>query len=190
MLCHHTKKGIADPYQPPELEGIAWSGFQEWARQWLLIGRRERYEPGTGKHELWLSAGGSAGHSSLWALNILEGAFSGNSPRGWQVDVMRPDEAIDQAHDSESERKAEQADKRLAAQLEADRKKLVKVLTKCPGGETKSTLRDRANLRPGRLGAAIESLLEDGSIVECQITRDNGQDYAGFKINETKQSEV
>ena len=75
-------------------------------------------------------------------------------------------------------------------QLESDRKKLVKVLTKCPGGETKSILRDRANLRPGRLGAAVESLLEDGSIVECQVIRENGHKYDGFTINLAKQSEA
>ena len=58
LLAVHNKKGKVDPYSPPELEDIAWAGFQEYFRQWLLVGRRERYEPGTGDHHLWLNVGG------------------------------------------------------------------------------------------------------------------------------------
>jgi hypothetical protein len=73
ILAHHTKRGVVDPFQPPELEDIAWAGFSEFARQWLLIGRREKYEPGSGEHRLWMNVGGSAGHSALWAVDVSEG---------------------------------------------------------------------------------------------------------------------
>ena len=36
ILCHHTKRHTGrESFEPPELEDIAWAGFQEWARQWL-----------------------------------------------------------------------------------------------------------------------------------------------------------
>ena len=74
-IVHHNKKTTTDPFATPELESIAWSGFQEWARQWIHLGRREAYNPEqAGSHKLWLSAGGSAGRSGLWAMDVEEGS--------------------------------------------------------------------------------------------------------------------
>ena len=74
ILCHHTRKnqkGPMDLFEPAELEDIAWAGFPEWARQWLLLSRRRKYDPEQGgHHELWLNVGGSAGHSGLWGVKL------------------------------------------------------------------------------------------------------------------------
>ena len=50
ILAHHTRKrgkikNAAD-HDPPELDDMAWAGFAEFARQWLLIGRREELHAG------------------------------------------------------------------------------------------------------------------------------------------------
>jgi replicative DNA helicase len=88
ILAHHFRLQRSDHYAEPQLEDLAYSGVQEFARQWVLLGRRSKYEPGTGQHRLWLSVGGSAGHSGLWALNIDEGVTDENfSCRQWQVSV-------------------------------------------------------------------------------------------------------
>lgn len=115
ILAHHTKKGIADPYAPPELENIAWAGFQEFARQWLLVGRREKYEPGSGEHRLWLNAGGSAGHSGLWGIDVSEGVYDGETPRRWEVELLTAEQAREQARQEkeigkEAARQAKQAE--------------------------------------------------------------------------------
>lgn len=98
ILVHHLKKTVANPYVPGQLEDIGWAGFQEFFRQWLLINRREAYEPGSGMHRLWLSTGGSAGHSSLVGLDVFEGIYD---PLGGDATRLGRDRAQAQRRDRE-----------------------------------------------------------------------------------------
>ena len=182
VLAHHDKKGIIDPYQPPELENIAWAGFQEFARQWILVGRRERYEPGTGEHRLWLNCGGSAGHSSLWALNVSEGAYDGKTERQWEVELMPAAEAREDA----DSRKIAAANKKHAEKLDRDKVALINAAAKFPNGETENILRDRAGLSGQRSKVALARALESGEIVPCEITKTNRtKPYGAYKLGDT-----
>jgi hypothetical protein len=94
ILAHHFKLTRSDPYGEPQLEDLAFSGIQELARQWILLGRRVKYLPGTGSHKLLLSVGGSAGHSGLWSLDIEEGVVGEDfGGRKWEVEVRTVSEA-------------------------------------------------------------------------------------------------
>jgi hypothetical protein len=108
VLFHHFKLTRADPYAEPQLEDLAYAGVQEFARQWILLGRRSPFDPEDpdGKHELWLSAGGSAGHSLVRAVDVYEGKIDHHfKGRTWKVEVMTPNDARAAKSDAKQEEK-------------------------------------------------------------------------------------
>ncbi len=158
ILVHHIKKGVKSEFAPPQLGNIAWAGFQEFARQWILLGRREKFEPGTGEHKLWLSVGGSAGHSNLWSLDINEGVYP--EPRYWDVYL------------NINERKA-------APPTEDARAKVLAALA--AGPDTVEGLRRILKIGHAKAVAAIDRLRLDGSIIDVLVNK-KGRSFPGVAM--------
>ena len=164
ILCHHTKKGVVDPFSPPELEDIAWAGFQEFARQWLLIGRREKYEPGTGKHALWLNIGGSAGHSALWGVNINEGVYRGPTTRVWDVELLTPEESREESVGKAQDAKQATRQRQQASEVKGCKESILNAFVGLPDHrEVISRIKERSGRKGATFDATPRRRSQDGS---------------------------
>ncbi|MEO1496207.1 MAG: AAA family ATPase [Planctomycetota bacterium] len=183
ILAHHTKRATGAPSNDPlTLADIAWAGFPEFARQWWLLNRRERYEEGTGEHRLWLSVGGSAGHSALWAVDVAEGAYSPFTDRQWDVTVRSGSEVRRDAaetREAEAEQKREEKAKQM---LQADMESIVTAMQQIGAPETQSKIATAAGISGQRAGAAIRELAARGDVVGGAVERSNSQQYPGFEL--------
>jgi len=184
LIVHHNSRGAtrANPGEPAELADIAWSGFAEWAGQWMLLSRRERYDPDSdGEHLLWMTAGGRDGHSTLVGVNVWEGRHDDPTGRRWQVEVEQASRTRAAAVEAEQDRREQQKESRRRRQIEQDCAAVMEVMGKLPDGETKRTIRDRAGLSGTRFTAALSALMDDGKVVGCEISKGNNQKYDGYK---------
>ncbi|QDT32968.1 AAA family ATPase [Thalassoglobus polymorphus] len=186
VLVHHLKKTVANPFVPGQLEDIGWAGFQEFFRQWMLINRREPYEPGTGQHRLWFSTGGSAGHSCLVDLDdVFEGEFNPHTgqPRVWEVNVVKPKEVISAEADRREEAKERKAEIRTTARIGRSRKKMLAAMKKHPSGESLTALADLSGLSRNRAKEAIEVLIESDEAETCKVIKGrNKREIDGYKL--------
>ncbi len=96
VLLHHTNRPAGAKRAPLELGDLAFSGIAEFARQWLLLNRREPFVPGE-PGKLWMSVGGSCGQGGEWAVDVDEGTLQADfSGRRWDVTVTPRSNALEQ----------------------------------------------------------------------------------------------
>ena len=188
ILAHHARKrSEKERYRPLDLEDLAMSGFAEWARQWLLLGRRSEYE-GDGQHELWMSIGGSAGHCGVYGLDVSEGVVSATGPtRHWHARVRPAKDAMAESADRRDlEKMAEQERRR-----QHKRDGLLAAVRDHPNGETMNRLRELT--RPKPTSAEIVDLVSDliaEGLIESWPLRKNNREERGYRPTTVRSATV
>lgn len=178
ILAHHNVKRPPDPYAVPELEDLAFAGIQEFARQWLLVGRREKYELGSGQHRLWLNIGGSVGFSSCWALDVFEGVVDDDfHGKTWEVVVSGASEAIAANREAAEERRTKAQEAKTKAQ---DAQVLNAIDELAQTGQNSSTrVRNLCGLSGTKMAQAVVRLIAEGLIEEFEIEVPVGRNRSG-----------
>jgi hypothetical protein len=162
ILAHHANRRV-EVGGPMELGHLAYAGFPEFARQWLLLNRVRPYD-GDGEHALWLSAGGSAGQGGLWQLNVSEGVLGDNfTGRRWKVAMESPTDARQSAAEAREEAEAEKRRKEHAKQ---ETRVLVAIDAICltDPAASKNQLSNRTGYSSTKVGTVLGRLMEAGLV--------------------------
>jgi replicative DNA helicase len=166
ILGHHGVKSIAKIHEPMELEDLAFAGLPEFARQWILINRRERYDPGTGMHKLWVSVGGSCGQGGLWGVDADEGILQDDfSGRKWEVMVNNAAETRQEVAAADSQKQ----DETKRDKIKRDANQLFQTLERLDPrrqGLSYQKAKDAAHLGTVSMGRAVLFLVEQDQAEE------------------------
>ncbi len=165
ILVHHTKKlDYRTSKKPLDLDDLSQSGFAEFARQWILLSRRSPYRDGSGLHELWMRAGGSAGHSALWGLDVDEGGSkNGIAGEHWDVKV-RTSSQLKQEKDTEKTEEQKDHANYLV-------NRLVEYLENTPDGDTKTAIREALKVNNANVTKVIDLALAKDLIVAGKVKK-------------------
>jgi len=186
ILVHHTTKmsqvGKGESHEPLELDNLAFAGVAEFARQWMIVSRREKFDPESGDHKLWLNIGGSAGHCGLYGVDVREGILNDRfSGREWHVAVQTATNA--RAAAAKAKREQKEADKR-ARDVE-DRQKVLRVLAMYPNGETTKVIGEETGIGNRAVGVLL-GLLKELQVVCTMVRKPCGRNpamsYKGWRL--------
>jgi RecA-family ATPase len=179
VLLHHTRKTTGK--QPLQLQDLAYTGIQQFARQWILINRQEPFDAATGQSKLWVSAGGASGHSGCYSVDINEGILQGGNllSRKWEVCVQSRTDHLAQHRTQKQEVEAEQLDR--------DWKKIQKFLNQHPEeGETRRQIELHADLSRARVKKIVEMKVASRNLIMDVCRRPAGhghKDQTVYKLS-------
>lgn len=155
---HHFPKTRAEPYAMPELNELAYGGVSQVMGQWILLARRERFDPTSGIHKLHLLFGGRFGHAGEFAIDINTGIVNGDlKGRTWDVTVSKPADL----RTAESERKTAAQEEKKNQKEREDMATIAAIFRDNPGATLNvKNLRMKTNWGTDRVERACYLLVD------------------------------
>lgn len=188
IYVHHSRKmpnsgkDKWSKYEPLDLDDLAFAGIAEFARQWVLLSRREAYLPHEGTHQLWLSVGGSAFGGRVYGLTVEEGKFDGTfSGRKWIPRITSFEDVIEE---QQLLRRDRQAAKEAAKNDQRQQILDILALPEFKDGATLTKLRNKG-INRARLAAGLEALCASGEVEQCNVIQPGGpgnRAYAAYRL--------
>ena len=172
LLVHHCKRSRKSG-DPATLDDVAGSGFAEFSAQWLLLSRRRPFDPGTGKHELWLTGGSRVGHQGLWELDIDEGTVGQPGGCAWKTTLRPVTSAEAQVDERFAAASEDRRLRRRAAAFGHQRQRVWEVLAAYPDGCNATVIRDALGINGERMKRIFQVLVEERVVqkTEEQVDR-------------------
>lgn len=159
VLVHHANRGLKTG-DPMEITHLAYSGLEQFARQFVMLNRQSAYK-GDGVHDLWMSAGGSAGHGGLWSLRIAEGVVDEHfGGRRWDVEVRTPGEV----QTGKAASKKDTAVRRVRAEETEMLTAIDKAMEKGQPVASRSAVRKLTGFSDDKVKRVAAGLIEDGHL--------------------------
>jgi hypothetical protein len=169
VLATHFKK-FMQTAEIPSLEHIAGAGFGQWARQWFLLNRKEKFNPDSpGIHRLIATWGGSAGHCGGAVVDVDEGRREDG--RTWNLNLQ----ALAESERERTEAKQQKDSQKAQEKQESRRWNILQAMhrleQKAPDGSTKTEIRQEAGLNPDNFAAPWNELLRADDVREVKLQR-------------------
>lgn len=154
-LVHHLS-GKMKLGATPQLDNLAFAGFREWARQWLLLNHSKKRV--AGRMFLKMALGGSAGHGGEYGLEIDEGRP--DDPlvgRRWEVKV----EDLEAEKSEEGETEGSGAVEESSEKPDDLTAKIIAALREAPEGLSRTKLSGRVGRNKATIDPVIERLVSE-----------------------------
>ena len=168
IIAHHNSKSSNVLGRTPDLDDLSWSGFAEFARQWILVSRKKAYDPMTGDQHIKMVVGGSYGHGGEYDIHIQEGVFP---DRRWDIEMMDLGGIVGQA-----------AKKSLVDRNEGRRRRVLDVLAQSPGPVSKTQIVKLSGVNNHHVSTIVNALVSERIVEECMTSGSRGPTVSGYRL--------